>query len=356
MAKITIIGAGMMGTALCWPLADNGHQINLVGTHLDSEYIQSICDTRIHPKIQRGVPAAVEPYFHTQIPLALEGADLVVSGVSSFGVAWFAEQAGPYLREETPIIAVTKGLEDLPNGDLRILPDALNAYLPEEKRDRLSLNAIGGPCISHELAARRHTGAVFCGPDLNILKQIRSLFQTAYYHVWTTTDMIGVEACAALKNGYAMGVSLAAGEYELKGQDVLAHMYNPQAALFAQSTWEMSLLLKLMGGKLENDYALPGAGDLYVTVFGGRTARLGRMLGKGISYAEARQALAGETLEAVEIISSVARALPKLEARGLARAADFPLLNHMNAVLNEGAVVNIPWDRFFTHYAVQAGG
>ena len=92
---------------------------------------------------------------------------------------------------------------------------------------------------------------------------------------------------------------------------------------------------------------LPGAGDLYVTVFGGRTVRLGSLLGRGLSFAEARRQLAGETLESVEIITRVARALPKLESRGLARPGDFPLLEHLDQILNHGASADIPWDRFF---------
>jgi len=30
--KITIIGAGMMGSALAFPAAENGHEVHIVGT------------------------------------------------------------------------------------------------------------------------------------------------------------------------------------------------------------------------------------------------------------------------------------------------------------------------------------
>ena len=57
--------------------------------------------------------------------------------------------------------------------------------------------------------------------------------------------------------------------------------------------------------------------------------------------------MAGETLESVEIITRTARALPKLAARGMARLEDFPLMMHMDAVLNHAEPINIPWDKFF---------
>ena len=150
-----------------------------------------------------------------------------------------------------------------------------------------------------------------------------------------------------MKNAYALGVCLAVGMMEQAGPDGLANMYNPQAALFGQSCLEMRRLLKVVGGGEDNVSWLPGAGDLFVTVFGGRTRQLGMLLGQGLTFSEARQALAGVTLESVEIITRVARALPRLEARGLARTADFPLLLHLDAILNRGAPLALPWEQFF---------
>jgi len=347
MSVIAIIGAGMMGTALAWPLTDNGHTVRLIGTPFDKEIIASIHRNGSHPRLNRHVPAGVTAFEATQLSTALEGVDFIANGVSSFGVGWFAEVVGPHLKPGVPVIAVTKGLEDQPDGDLLILPEAISRRLPVTLQGKISLNAIGGPCIAHELAARRQTGVVFCGKDEAVLSILKSIFGTSYYHIWTSTHLIGVEVCAALKNAYAMGVGLAVGMMEAAGPDGLAAMYNPQAALFAQSCLEMRRMLTVLGGDPDEVSWLPGAGDLFVTVFGGRTVRLGKMLGQGISFEEARRRMAGETLESVEIITRVARALPRLESRGRVRQADFPLLLHMNEMINEGKMVNLPWESFF---------
>lgn len=347
MAIVTIIGAGMMGTAMCWPLTDRGHEVRLVGTPLDQELIQAIHETRIHPRLERPIPEGVMAYFVEDLPQALQGAELILGGISSFGVDWFARTAGPYFRPQIPVLSVTKGLEDNSDGHLQILPDVINHHLPAGQQNRISLNAIGGPCIAHELAARRQTAVVFSGRDAGILAHLRDLISTPYYHIWTSTDLVGVETCAALKNAYALAVGLAVGMMESVGPDGLANLYNPQAALFGQSCYEMRKLLHVMGSSEANDTWLPGPGDLYVTVFGGRTVRLGKMLGQGIPFMEARQILAGVTLESVEIVTRVARALPRLAARGLADLADFPLLLHLDQVLNHAVPVNIPWDQFF---------
>ena len=45
---ITVIGSGQMGSALSWPLRDNGHTVRLVGTPLDREIIDRLRQDRWH--------------------------------------------------------------------------------------------------------------------------------------------------------------------------------------------------------------------------------------------------------------------------------------------------------------------
>lgn len=343
---ITIVGAGMMGTALCWPLCDNGHTVRLVGTPLDEEIIHSIRKTGVHPKLERKIPATVMTFLCDELPGALRGAGVVVNGVSSFGTDWFVEMVAPRLVPGVPVIAVTKGLHVLPDGDVQPLPDFIAERLPAGMHEKVSLNAIAGPCIAHELAVRRQTCVVFTGHDLSILRSLKSVFATRYYHIRMSTDLKELEICAALKNGYALGIGIAVGMFDKSGSDGLAQMYNPQAALFAQSCLEMRLLIKALGGKEEHASWLPGAGDLYVTVYGGRTLRLGRLLGQGFSMAQALDQMAGVTLESVEIITRLAGALLVLEGRGLVQSGQFPFLQFLDGVINHDEPVAFPWDRF----------
>lgn len=348
MTTITIIGAGMMGTAMCWPLRDNGMDVRLVGTPLDKEIIKSIGQSRTHPTLKRTVPDGVQPFFCEDLAEAVTGADVIVNGVSSFGIHWFAGTVGPLLLPNAPVIGVTKGLVCKQDGYLQSIPEHINELLPDRLRGRISLNAIGGPCIAHELAARRQTCVVYAGRDGAILQGLADLFSTDYYHIWTTTDLREVEICAALKNGYALAIGMAVGIAEKLGPDGLARMYNPQAALFAQSCQEMRQIIKLQGGDESYVDWLPGAGDLYVTVFGGRTREFGRLLGQGFLFAEALEQMAGVTLESIEIVSNVAGAIDCLKARGEIKPDDLPLMRFLHRVIHQNAPVEIPWERFFS--------
>ena len=56
MSIITIVGAGMMGSAIGFPASDNGHEIRLVGTPLDREIIEHARRTGEHLTLRRRLP------------------------------------------------------------------------------------------------------------------------------------------------------------------------------------------------------------------------------------------------------------------------------------------------------------
>jgi len=339
-----------MGTAVTWPLADNGHEVRLVGTHLDAEIIRSCKEGGFHPRLRRQLPDRVVPFYVEELPRALDGADVIVSGVNSLGVHWIGRTLGPLLWPGATVIAVTKGLEATPDGNPRILPDVLRDELPAAIRDRVTLAAIGGPCIAGELAGRRHSLVVFTGRDAAALKHLRDIFATDYYHIWTSTDIVGVETCAALKNAYTVAVGIASGMLERAGgMDAAgAFMHNLAAGLFGASVREMTRIVGLMGGGTENVAWLPGVGDQYVTCVGGRTIRLGRALGQGQTYTQAVLGeLAGETLEGAYVIQQLSRALPVWEAHGVLGREELPLLRMLCRVITQDTRAEIPFDRLF---------
>ncbi len=343
MAIVTIVGAGMMGSALAFPARENGHEVRLVGTHLDREIIETSQKTNRHPKFTRDFPDGVKYYQIEALETALCGADMVIGGVSSFGVDWFADTVLPVLPESAPLLTVTKGLWDTEDGTLLTYPDIWQKKL-DELGKKVSLNAIGGPCTSYELVAHDQTEVAFCGKDMKILETLRNIMTTDYYHISLSTDVTGIESAVALKNGYALGIALTIGLNQKNfGNDELH--FNSQAAVFGQAVKEMSKLLDLQGaGTLEN--LCVGAGDLYVTVYGGRTRLVGILLGKGLNIDEAKAELAGVTLESLVVAERVARAVKKHVASGRLNAADFPLLLHIDQILTEKAPVNIPWEDF----------
>ena len=86
MAKITFIGAGQMASAITFPAFENGNEVCLVGSPLDGEIIDALRNDRFHPNLQRQLHDGIKFYKIDEVQDALDGADLVICGVSSFAV------------------------------------------------------------------------------------------------------------------------------------------------------------------------------------------------------------------------------------------------------------------------------
>ena len=344
MKTITIIGAGMMGSALAFPARENQNTVRIVGTHLDRTIIESCRQTNQHPKFTRPFPEGVSFYQIEQLQEAISGADFIICGVSSFGVEWFRDEILPQLNENVPVISVTKGLMNTSEGKLLTYLDVWQAKL-DELGKQIPLNAIGGPCTSYELVAHDQTEVSFCGKDLSILRMTKSAMATDYYHISLSTDIVGVESAVALKNGYALGIALTIGlNQKAFGLDSELH-FNSQAAVFGQSVREMNKLLKLQGAE-DFDNLVLGAGDLYVTVYGGRTRLVGILLGRGLTIDEAKAELNGVTLESLVVAERVAKAIRVKAEQGLVDLAEFPLLMHIDEIITQKKEVHIPWEAF----------
>jgi glycerol-3-phosphate dehydrogenase (NAD(P)+) len=348
MSTVVILGSGVMGSALAMPLADNGHDVRLVGTHLDRDIIDSIRETGVHPGLRRELPASVRPYQLEELETAFADAEIVLSGVNSFGVRWAGEQIAPLLQPGQSVIAIAKGVDADAQGNLRILPDVLAEPVAPGLRDEVRWAAIVGPAIAGEVAARRETCVVFCGEDQAALDRLAATFRTDWYHVWTSTDFAGAEICAAGKNCYALGIGCAEGGLQRLGEaESPDRAHNYEAALFAQAAAELRAWTALVAGRPETPLWLPGVGDMYVTSTGGRNVRVGQLIGAGLGFSEAAARLGNPTLEGAAAIKVFGAALLKLTERGVVAEDEFPLMRHLYEVIALERPLNLPWSRFF---------
>ena len=242
-----------------------------------------------------------------------------------------------------PVLSVTKGLINLEDGTLISYPEYWKRELAK-KGIRREICAIGGPCTSYELVFHDQTEVAFCGKDSATIRMMKETMQTSYYHISLTNDVEGLESAVALKNGYALAIAMTIGLVNRHhGPDAGLH-FNSQAAAFYQAVKEMRYLLEMQGAS--RDCENIGIGDLYVTVYGGRTRKVGILLGEGKTYQEAMEILAGVTLESLVVSRRVYKAMARKAELGLADLKQFPMLCHAAAVLDEGRDAELPWEAF----------
>lgn len=345
MSVITILGAGVMGASMCMPLVDRGHSVRLVGTHLDAAIIDSVLGNGLHPKLNVTLPREVQAFHHDDFDRALgDDTDIILLGVSSAGVGWAIDQLTSTLQRSHDIVMITKGLQPEAEG-MQTFPDIVAKALQEKLGFEIGVAAIAGPCIAGELAARRHTGTVVVSRDATLASKIASSFAGSYYFPRISTDMMGVEVCAAFKNFFAIAVGWAHGRNEvLLATQNNARNNNAAAILFDQAVKEMLALTSSLGGESESVWGMPGVGDLYVTCQAGRNSRLGNALGRGLTYAQAKEGpLKGETVEGAELGVSIAAAVHGMIAANKLNADHVPLTLSLLTALTENTPLEPPW-------------
>jgi len=341
MANILILGAGSMGTAFSFPCSDNGHSVSIVGTHLENDFIDKINSTRKHPALDCEVQKNVKFFKFEQLNEEInKKIDLIVIAVASKGIEWASNEISKVLKNNIPILVLTKGLA-INNNNFEVLAHKMERLLKKNGIKEVNISAAGGPCLAKNLANKAHTAVVFANNNIKIAEKISKLVSTDYYHVSTSNDVVGVETCAAIKNIFSMAVGASQGLCEAK-QSKEKNYLNTAAALIQESIYEMITFVENLKGKKETVIGLAGIGDLYVSADGGRNSKMGEYLGQGMTFQEAKKKeMPNITVEGADLALEIG---PKIKNDFDSKT--LPLMISMIDTICEEKSLKIDWKNF----------
>ena len=313
MAKIVIIGAGAMGSAFALPCLDNKHDVSIVGTHLENDFIEKLkSKDNFHPGLNIKLDKKIQIHKYENLIKQLDtNIDLIVLGISSKGISWVSEQLSKIYREKKipNLLMLTKGLSIYKN-DYELLVNKLKRLLSNNGIKKINISAVGGPCLATGLANKVHSSVVIANEDLQTAKKIADMLNTNYYHTSFSSDLNGVEVSAAIKNIFSMAVGAAKGLCSSNiSNDVREKNYlNTSSALIKQSIYEMEVFVEHLNGKKETVKGLAGLGDLYVSSGGGRNAKMGSYIGEGLTFSEAKKTKMEKiTIEGADLAIEIAK-------------------------------------------------
>tara|TARA_Y100000590_G_C15678924_1_gene999042 strand:+ start:637 stop:1683 length:1047 start_codon:yes stop_codon:yes gene_type:complete len=347
MSKVVIIGSGAMGSAFAFPCLDNNHDTNIIGTHLEDEFIDELKNNNnLHPALKIKIPKSINISKFEKFDTILKSkVDLLVLGISSKGIEWVAEQLYKIYKNNEPpsLLMLTKGLSIYDN-KYELLVDKLERLLHSKGIKKTNTSAVGGPCLAAGLANKVHSSVVIANKDIKVAKKISDLLNTNYYHTSYSDDLIGVEVCAAIKNIFSMAVGASKGlcsntaTNEIKEKNYL----NTASVLIKQSIYEMEIFTKHLKGKKETVSGLAGLGDLYVSSAGGRNSKMGSYLGGGITFSQAKNTkMKNITVEGADLIFEIGKKIKE----------DFnekqlPIMIAMIDAILEDKKLDIRWENF----------
>ena len=165
MARIIIIGAGSMGSAFTVPCIENKNETILVGTHLENDLIEELKKKHFHPAIKTKLSKELKFEKFENLKKINDNVDVIVAGVSSLGIEWFADEISKFYRNEIPIVLLTKGLAIM-EGKLTTLSEKIIKILNKKDFKKINISAIKGPCLATGLANKMRTGSVIANSNL----------------------------------------------------------------------------------------------------------------------------------------------------------------------------------------------
>ena len=311
MAKIGVIGAGSWGTALSRLLANNGHDV-IVWSIIEAE-VKMLQEKHEHVDKLPGVKLPESMEFTTDLKKAIEGKDLLVLAVPSSFTRSTAKSMRVFVAEGQIIVNVAKGIEE---HTLMTLSQIIEQEIPQA-----DVAVLSGPSHAEEVGKDMPTTCVVGAKTKQTAEYIQNIFMNnAYFRVYTSPDILGIEVGAALKNVVALAAGIADG---------LGYGDNTKAALITRGIAEISRLGTAMGANSSTFSGLSGIGDLIVTCASmhSRNRRAGILIGQGKTKDEAMQ----EVQMVVEGVFSAKAAFALAQKYNV----EMPIVEQVNKVLFE---------------------
>lgn len=283
--KVAVLGSGGWGTALAMLLVENGHDVTLWS--YQAEESRHLAETGENPLLP-GVKLP-QGLTYTSDLACVTGCAVVVMATPSFGVRSTAGQVKDLLAPDAILVSVSKGIEK--GTSLR-----MTQIIREVTEDKWPVVALSGPSHAEEVARQVPTAVVSACPDQTAAEVIQDLFLNDHFRVYSSSDVIGVELGAALKNVMALCTGCCTG---------MGLGDNTKAMLMTRGLAEMARLGTALGARKDTFAGLAGMGDLIVTCtsMNSRNYRAGILIGQGTPVQEAIQKI-GAVVEGYYAVDS----------------------------------------------------
>ncbi len=268
MKRLAIVGGGAWGTALAIVLAPRFEIVRL--WVYEDDVAQRLQAGRENDTYLPGFQIPDNISVTSDLGIAVEGAEVVLSVMPSHHVRKVYAQMLPSLSESMIFVSATKGLEVHTILRMSEIIRSAGTGFP------LQVAALSGPTFAKEVARGEPTALVVASPDDALNRRIQSAFSGPTFRVYTSQDPIGVEIGGSIKNVIAIGSGVIHG---------MGFGHNVTAALITRGLAEITRLAVAMGGRAQTLAGLAGLGDLVLTC----TGELSRNRMVGIELARGRK-------------------------------------------------------------------
>ena len=303
MSRISVFGSGAWGSTLAQVLCDAGNDVLLWGRNVET--VAEINTSHTNDRYLAGqvLPNALRAT--TDLDEAFAFSQVYVLAIPSTQLRATLNEWKSRFSADCTIVSTLKGIEV---STMLRMTEIIEEILGKHK-----IALLTGPNLADELILRQPAGAVAASTSLAVAEQVRELFRTPYYRVYTSVDLQGCELAGAIKNVIALAVGISIG---------MGYGENTQAMLITRGLNEVARLCAAHGSDPLTAAGLAGMGDLVATCGSplSRNRTFGELLGRTGSM-EMAIAQGAKTVEGVassgaivEIAHRVGVEVPVIEA------------------------------------------
>ncbi|WP_323841516.1 MULTISPECIES: NAD(P)H-dependent glycerol-3-phosphate dehydrogenase [unclassified Moraxella] len=307
--KLVFVGGGSFGTAMANMAAKNGCDATLWVR--DKSAVRSMKKNLINKKYLPNHKLSEHLKFSHDLKSAVQGKDIIFVAVPSSAFREMLKQIKPFITHQA-VVSLTKGME---KATFAMMSDIIKEVLPQ-----VNFGVMSGPNLAVEIMDNMPSATVIASSSEPLRTAVQEALHGAFFRVFSSDDIKGVELGGTLKNIYAIAMGMAAA-YDVGD--------NTKAMLLTRALAEMSRFGVATGANPLTFLGLSGVGDLYATCNSvlSRNYRIGNMLGKGMTLENAIKKL-GQTAEGVNTILQVHERAKEL-------GVYMPITHALHAVLYE---------------------
>lgn len=284
--RLAFLGGGSFGTAMANLAARNGCDTTLWVRN--KRTVKAMAKTQTNKKYLPGYKLDDRLKYSHDLAASVKDKDIIFIAVPGLAFRETLKSIAPFISGQS-IVSLTKGME---KDTFAMMSDIIKEVLPE-----VNFGVMSGPNLAIEIMKNMPSATVIASESEPLRHAVQAALHSAFFRVFASDDVRGVELGGALKNIYAIAMGMAAA-YEV-GE-------NTKAMILTRALAEMSRFGVEEGANPLTFLGLSGVGDLYATCSSelSRNYRIGNMLGRGMSIDAAVKKL-GQTAEGVNTIQQV---------------------------------------------------
>ena len=284
--RLAFLGGGSFGTAMANLAARNGCDTTLWVRN--KRTVKAMAKTQTNKKYLPGHKLDDRLKYSHDLAAAVKDKDIIFIAVPGLAFRETLKNIAPFISGQS-IVSLTKGME---KDTFALMSDIIKEELPE-----VNFGVMSGPNLAIEIMKNMPSATVIASESEPLRHAVQAALHSAFFRVFASDDVKGVELGGALKNIYAIAMGMAAA-YEV-GE-------NTKAMILTRALAEMSRFGVEAGANPLTFLGLSGVGDLYATCNSelSRNFRIGNMLGRGMNIDAAVKKL-GQTAEGVNTIQQV---------------------------------------------------